>query len=381
MEQELRRCTKCILPETLEGISFNEEGVCNHCIKFEKDFSGWSNIADRKRGEFEKMLDKAKRLKRPYDCVVPLSGGKDSTYVLYLCSKIYGLKCLTVSLDNGYLSEQAKRNIDNALLHTDADHIYYRINLKNGKKLYNHFLKKTGNFCNACMREINYCIKLAERQFKPPLVIKGSGKRVQYITGIADFTEVNSPAFFGKVVKDLDMKTGFSQFYKHKITNDLNKAIGAGLDILKIPRTSLMRYVPQHIGIYDYLYLPYPEIVKILKAEMGWNDVEGTVEHLDCALHGIDDYIKRNKIANTTEKTFYNSGLIRQGIMTREEAMKVEEELMKKTEAPEELFPFLEEVGINQQQLLELVKTTNQQKYQSAFEVKIRQLYYKLRRL
>jgi hypothetical protein len=381
MEKEIRRCQRCILPETLDGLTLNEEGICNHCLKYEKDFADWDSKADRKRKEFEKMLDKAKSLKRPYDCVVPLSGGKDSTYVLYLCSKVYKMKCLTVSLDNGYLSNQAKKNIDNALLHSDADHIYYRINVNNGKKLYNHFLKKTGNFCNACMREINFAIKLAEKQFKPPLVIKGSGKRVQYTTGIADFWEVNSPSMFGKVVKDLDNRTAFSQFYKNKIGNDLNKAVGAVLDILKIPRTAMMRYVPQHVGLYDYIYLPYTEIVEILKSEMGWNDVEGTVEHLDCSLHGISDYIKRNKIENTTEKTFYNSGLIRQGIITREEALKIEEELMKKTAPPEELFPFLEEVGIDHDQLINLVRTTTQEKFQTGFEVKIRQLYYKLRKL
>jgi len=146
----------------------------------------------------EKLIDKAQSLNRPYDCVVPFSGGKDSTYVLYLFSNIYKLRCLAVSLDNGFLSEQAKINIDNALKNSTADHIYYRINIKKGTMLFNHFMKKTGNFCNACMREINYAIKLAERQFKPPLVVKGSGKRVQYITGIADFGEVNTPLFLGR---------------------------------------------------------------------------------------------------------------------------------------------------------------------------------------
>ena len=50
---EPQRCTRCILPNTLQSIRFDAEGVCNYCRKFEQDFAGWDQIAERKQSEFE----------------------------------------------------------------------------------------------------------------------------------------------------------------------------------------------------------------------------------------------------------------------------------------------------------------------------------------
>ena len=133
-----------------------------------------------------KILEKARSLKRPYDCLVPLSGGKDNTYALYLASRVYKLKTLAVSLDNSYLTNPAKENIQNALKHCDADHIYYTINRRNADELFRVFVEKTGDFCNACMRGINYAIEFSVKAYHIPLIIKGSGRRVQYVSQIKE---------------------------------------------------------------------------------------------------------------------------------------------------------------------------------------------------
>lgn len=74
--EDIKRCSRCILPVSLSNITFDSDGVCNHCRKYEFDFKDWELIKERKKTEFEKILEKAKRLKRPYDVLVPLSGGK-----------------------------------------------------------------------------------------------------------------------------------------------------------------------------------------------------------------------------------------------------------------------------------------------------------------
>lgn len=78
--EEIKRCNRCILPASLAGITFDESGICNHCRKYEADFKDWEHIKERRKDEFEEILEKTKKLKRPYDVLVPLSGGKDSTY-------------------------------------------------------------------------------------------------------------------------------------------------------------------------------------------------------------------------------------------------------------------------------------------------------------
>lgn len=132
---EFQRCTRCLLPSSIKGIVFDAEGVCIHCRNYERDFSDWDSIKERKAQEFKQLTEKAKSLKRPYDCLIPLSGGKDSTYALYLATKVYKLRALAVTLDNGYLTNPAKDNIRNALANCDADHIFYHINKANSNLL------------------------------------------------------------------------------------------------------------------------------------------------------------------------------------------------------------------------------------------------------
>ncbi len=133
---ELHRCTRCILPDTLHGIRFDNRDVCNYCLSFDRDFSIWDQIAERKKSEFETLLEHARKLGRSYDCLVPLSGGKDSTFALYLASKVYKLKCLAVTYDNGFLTTPAKKNIAKALEATTADHVFYHMNKKTSSEMF-----------------------------------------------------------------------------------------------------------------------------------------------------------------------------------------------------------------------------------------------------
>ena len=80
-----------------------------------------------KKKQFEQIIEKVKKQNAEYDCLIPLSGGKDSTYALYVCDKIYNLKCLCITFDNGFLSDYARKNIKNAINATRADHIYFRV--------------------------------------------------------------------------------------------------------------------------------------------------------------------------------------------------------------------------------------------------------------
>ncbi len=377
---EVVRCAHCILPSTLKGVKLDSDGVCNHCRKYEHDFKEWDSIQLRKEKEFEKILSKAKKLKRPYDCLVPLSGGKDSTYALYLATKVYKLKTLAISLDNSYLSNPAKENIKNALAHCNADHIYYTLSRENTKELFKVFVENTGDFCNACMRGINYSIEFATKAFNIPLVIKGSGRRVQYVSQIKEVSSLNTASYFANVIKSTKVKNEFNHFSRNKHSLEFQKIVGGITDIFGISRTRLMRFTPQHIGMYDYLYKPYPEIIEIIKKEMGWSDGAGKAEHLDCELHDIPFYMNTLKVKNITRNTFYYSGLIRQGIMTREDALKKEEEELKNSERPKELVKFLDDNNISGDEYNQYVVHANKTQYEPKFQKIARNIYHKFRR-
>lgn len=378
--ENLKRCTRCLLPSTMSEITFDTEGVCNYCRKYEKDFQDWDSIKERKEKEFSEILSKAKKLRRTYDCLVPLSGGKDSTYVLYLCSRVYKLKTLAVSLDNGFLSNPAKENIKNALKNCNADHIYYTINRENSRELFKTFLQKTGDFCNACMRGINYAIEISLKSFNIPLVIRGSGRRVQYVSQIKEISGLNTASYFGNVLKGTDSDNKFRRLYSEKHKLEFQKIISGVSDVFKIPRTTLMRFIPQHIGMYDYIYLPFTEIIEIIKKEMGWSDASGSVEHLDCELHDVPFYKDTLKIPNITKNTFHRSGLIRQGLMKREDALIKEEEELANNKIPDELLKFLNENGITYENYVEYVKNTDKSQYEPKMQKLTRDIYHKFRK-
>ena len=97
---ELQRCNRCVLPETHETIVFDEEGVCNICRQHEykQKQVDW----DTKKKELNELIE-TYRGKYEYDCIVPFSGGKDSTWTLYYLVKECGLKPLVVRFDHGFL--------------------------------------------------------------------------------------------------------------------------------------------------------------------------------------------------------------------------------------------------------------------------------------
>lgn len=95
----------------------------------------------------------------------------------------------------------------------------------------------------------------------------------------------NSPTFFKNVIKGESAGKDFRHMFSDQKTLETQKMLGALFDLLKIPRTQLMKYVTQHINLYDYLYTPRHEIYNTIKDKMGWEKTVDTFEHMDCQLH------------------------------------------------------------------------------------------------
>ncbi len=95
--EELRRCTKCILPETFPGIEFDDEGVCNYCRNY---------VPVKVFGEVEliRVLERFRGKGEKYDCLVPISGGRDSTFALHQMIRRYEMRVLAITVDTGAIS-------------------------------------------------------------------------------------------------------------------------------------------------------------------------------------------------------------------------------------------------------------------------------------
>lgn len=100
----LRRCTKCILPETMPYISFDASGVCNYCKHYKL------RNKPRPKEELFELVESYRR-KNGNDCIVPFSGGRDSCYGLHLIVKELQMKPITYTYDWGMVTDLGRRNI------------------------------------------------------------------------------------------------------------------------------------------------------------------------------------------------------------------------------------------------------------------------------
>ena len=103
-DHDLKRCTKCILPETMPYISFDDKGVCNYCNNYQL-----RNVPKKKEILFD-LVEKYRRSKGN-DCIVPFSGGRDSCYSLHLIVKELKLKPIAYTYDWGMVTDLGRRNI------------------------------------------------------------------------------------------------------------------------------------------------------------------------------------------------------------------------------------------------------------------------------
>ena len=115
-------CSRCIYDDNVPAIVFNADGVCNYCIQIEQlinQYGTGGQIGEDRMNEIVSQVKKA-GAKQKYDCVVGVSGGTDSSYLIYMLLK-WGLKPLAVHYDNTWNSATATLNMYKVLNHFDVD--------------------------------------------------------------------------------------------------------------------------------------------------------------------------------------------------------------------------------------------------------------------
>lgn len=355
--EEIIRCSRCILPASLPSVKLDEKGVCNYCNSFDRSFGDWDKIKDSKKEKFEQIIEKVKKLNSEYDCLIPLSGGKDSTYALYICDKIYNMKCLCITFDNGFLSDYARTNIKHAINATKADHIYFAVNPKTMLELYKHFISNCGHVCIPCMRGIGLVSYFPLEAFDIPIVISGNGRRISYLSGFPELFQSGDLTVFQNACKGTEAEKESASLLRHEPQVGYKSYLSAALNLMGIKDKFIPKYIiPDSVGIYDYLDSNYKEILETIQREMGWEKAGDTFEHTDCFLHEIPFYIHTIKFPEVTGSTFYYSNRIRLGQMTREEALKLEEEERKDPEVVQGLEEFLTQIGMTKEEFIEQVR-------------------------
>jgi hypothetical protein len=116
-----RMCRRCVLDASIPGVRFDAEGICNHC-RIHDRLSHLYPAGARGRHELARLAQeiRARGTGKPYDCVVGVSGGRDTSYCLHMTKEI-GLRPLAVHFDNGWDADVSKNNLRKLCAKLDVD--------------------------------------------------------------------------------------------------------------------------------------------------------------------------------------------------------------------------------------------------------------------
>ena len=313
----LRRCRRCVLPETHETIVFDDEGICNICrqAEYKKVMIDWTV----RRKDLDELAAEY-RGKGAYDCIVPFSGGKDSTYTLWYIVTQLNLKPLVVSFDHGFYRPKTLANNERTMRKLGVDFLKFRTDWKIVRKLMLESLKRKGDFdWHAHAGTFAYPMQMSIK-YKVPLLFWGetSSEYTAYYK-YSEKEEVDEKRFnrFVNLGINAEDMVGFLNGdvtlrdlapYQYPEIGDL-RALG-------VRSVCLGSYVPWDVRSNS----------EIIKNELNWqgDQVEGVpsqyyYEKIEYQLQGARDYLKfiKRGYARTTHLTSLD---IRNGRMARDQA-------------------------------------------------------------
>ncbi|MDE1818494.1 MAG: N-acetyl sugar amidotransferase [Thaumarchaeota archaeon] len=173
----MKYCLRCCYPEnTKPFIIFDEKGVCSGCRTFEKrslETIDWNARKEELKQILDSYKEKARKDGSPYDCIIPVSGGKDSHYQTYLMTQVYKMKPLLVAYNHGYNTKIGVRNLTNLVEKFGCDLIRYTTNPQTARKISLYMLKKVGDITWHYHAGIMTFPIQASVKYKIPLIVWG----------------------------------------------------------------------------------------------------------------------------------------------------------------------------------------------------------------
>lgn len=320
---KLRRCTKCVLPETMPFIEFDGDGVCNYCNNHEliqvKGDKKLLELADGFRAEKS----------RP-DVVVALSGGRDSTFGLHYTKNILGLNPVAYTYDWGMVSDEARKTSANICGKLGVEHIIVSADIRKkrsniGKNI-NAWLKKPDlgmiPLFMAGDKQFYYYAEKIRKQVGASTVLFSAGNELERTDFKNGFCGIKSGGESGLLASiALQDKARLVRYYmKNFICNPeyINSSI------FDTAYAFLSTYVMKHNFHYIYHYHKWDEneIMKVLIEEYDWVAAKDTKNswRIGDGTSAFYNYIYLNGVGFTEHDTF-KSNQIREGILTREEVI------------------------------------------------------------
>ena len=353
----MKKCIKCGLPETYETIEFDSNNVCNICNQhhFKSGSVDWNS----RKTMLDDLIEK-NRGKYEYDCILPFSGGKDSTFTLHYLIKEYNIKPLVIQFNHGFMRPTLLQNNERTFKKLGVDVITFTPNWNLVKKLMLESLTRKGDFCWHCHTGIfSYPMHMAIK-FNTPLIFWGEPSS-EY-TAYYDYRDDE--------IETVD-ETRFNRFVNLGITaEDMSGMIDMeGLDSRDLwPFTypnirDLKKLKYNSVCLGSFIPWDTKKQSQLIMDELDWqgDQVEGMpwevypYEKIECYMQGVRDYIKYLKrgYSRVSQMTALD---LRSGRMDKKTADKLVAEFEGKR--PPSLELFLNYLDLTEDQFNQIVLKT-----------------------
>lgn len=355
---KLKRCTKCVLPETFPFIDFDSKGVCNYCNNYKP--KQYSNTLE----ELKKLVEPYRRTDGKPDCIVPFSGGRDSTYSLHLIKKELGLNPIAFTYDWGMVTDLARRNIARVCGKLGVENIIVSADMnwkrENIRKNVEAWLKKPS------LGMI-------------PLFMAGDKYFFYYTDRLKKQTGIDLNLWGINHLENTDFKVGFAgippkfdkkRIYSLSIKNQLKLFGFVGGNLLKSPGyinqsifdslgSFAARYLSSHkdfYSVFDFYKWDEDEINTLLEKEYEWEKAIDTNStwRIGDGTASFYNYIYYT-VAGFSEVDTFRSNQIREGMLTRERALQLIEDENKPRY--ETLRWYLEIIGVDFEKAIKTVNS------------------------
>ena len=318
MSKKNNFCSRCLYNSNHPlGIVIDEEGICSGCrIHEEKNIIDWSERLDK----LKKIVNKYKSKKNNYDCIVPVSGGQDSYYIVHLVKNILNLNPLLVSYNKYFNTETGIKNLSNLRIKFDCDIIFKNVNPLTIKKITRYTLIEFGNIYWPILAGNSvFPLEISEK-YQIPLIVWGAHQGMEQVGMFSHFDEVemnrrfrHEHDLFGIEAKDLlqiDNNLTDADIWQFKYPSDkiINK-----FGIRGIYLGNYFRWDPYHqhrlmVKLYNYKGVKFERTFDIY-------------DYVDCFNYmNLHDYLKLCK-HGYSKVTDHASREIRHGRITRNQGI------------------------------------------------------------
>ncbi len=323
-------CVRCGLPEDYPGVSFDDEHLCDLCKGYE-DYAKRVSSYFRKMDELQSKIVNARRSPDGYDCMMLLSGGKDSSYAL---ARLVGLgaRVLAFTLDNGYISLEALANVKRVCSVLEVDHMTGETEHMN--KIFVDSLERYDNVCNGCFKTI-YTLSFKEALRRDiPYIVTGLS-RGQFFE-----TRLTEEIFVQEELNDdgIDSMILSARKAYHRENDLVNELLGNQEFVAE----SAFEQV-QFVDFYRYCDSSLTEMYRYLDQKLPWIRPSDTGRSTNCLINQAGIYVhKANR--GYSNYAFPYSWDVRVGHKNRDESLdEINEEI---NEA--EVQKMLDEIGYDQ---------------------------------